>query len=78
MYIKYFSDSPGHKSRDGTDWEKDTFLDVMQNVTELFKSYLTDGTPFLPVMGNHDYFPKNQVGLTMLSIPWIPLDTIYH
>ena len=60
----FFRDTPGHKQKAGTDWEKETFLEVMQNVTDVFKQYFppAGAIPFLPVIGNHDYFPRNQVG----------------
>ena len=42
------------------DWTRETFLQNMKNATDLFVQTVGD-KKVLPVIGNHDYFPKNQL-----------------
>ena len=42
-------------------YTKEIFLYAMQNTTDLLAQQLTSNKMLIPVIGNHDYFPKNQL-----------------
>ncbi len=42
------------------DYTKETFLEAISNGTALISQHLADYV-VIPVLGNHDYFPRNQL-----------------
>lgn len=82
-FLCYCSDTPTHIVR-GEDFTKETFLFAMRNATDLIKRHFVNKT-VLPVIGNHDYFPRNQLPAQNSEIynaiaemweDWLPGDTL--
>jgi hypothetical protein len=66
QYHQYFnttpcSDTPPHlKDYTAAGWSEDVIISFLQNATDLFKEFFPN-TKFVMVLGNHDYFPRNQL-----------------
>ena len=65
-------------------WTRETFLENMKNASDLLTQKLT-GKTVIPVIGNHDYFPKDQLPgensdiyneIAEMWKEWLPGDTI--
>ena len=59
IFKQIHRDSPPHM-RDETILTEELILQIIQNVTLLLGDTF-QGIPVLPVVGNHDYFPVNQL-----------------
>ena len=64
-------------------WTRETFLENMRNESDLLAQKLTNKT-LIPVIGNHDYSPKNQLPgknsdiyneIAEMWKEWLPGDT---
>ena len=63
MYVttKYrFRDLPAHFKTELANLTEPMLLEITQNVTNLLVEAFPD-IPILPVIGNHDYFPRNSL-----------------
>ena len=58
LVVLFHSDLPPHFKSSAV--AQDLVLEITRNVTKLLKDTFPN-IPILPVIGNHDYFPKNQI-----------------
>ena len=60
IFCAFFRDLAPHYKTETSNVTEELVLEITQNITDLLLDVFPD-VPILPVIGNHDYFPKNEL-----------------